>query len=204
MEVGSCINCRKSVRHFQKCLIEENVIYSIISAALQAPSPKNIQPWKFKIVREEKEKQNLSKILYTNLVQEKQECEKRGVIRRDIIQALDTVPILEQADTLVFTFLDRNLMQEYEDGVKWSLKCTEKECTYILSLGAAIENMLLKATSLEVGSLWIADIFYAYNDIVNYLDIDYDMLGVVALGYPEEIERSIPYKKKKRIEDVVL
>lgn len=204
MEIGNCINSRKSIRNFRKCHIEEDDVYSVIHAALQAPSPKNLQPWKFKIVREEKEKKNLAEILYTNLVQEKQKCEKNGVIRPDIIQALDTVVILEQADVLIFTFLDKSSMKEYEDGVEWSLKCTERECTYILSLGASIENMLLKATSLEIGSLWMADIFYAYNDILNYLGVNYDMLGVIALGYPEEIENNIPLRKKKCIKDVLL
>jgi nitroreductase len=40
--------------------------------------------------------------------------------------------------------------------------------TEIQSVAAAIQNFLLKAYSLNLGSLWIGDIFYAYNETIAY------------------------------------
>ena len=39
------------------------------------------------------------------------------------------------------------------------------DCTNIQAIGAAIQNMILKATELGIGSLWICDIFACYQKI---------------------------------------
>ena len=38
-----------------------------------------------------------------------------------------------------------------------------------LSIGASIQNMLLKATQLGLGTLWIANTCFAYNDMVEVI-----------------------------------
>ena len=56
----------------------------------------------------------------------------------------------------------------------------------IQSVGAAIQNILLEATSLGIGSLWICDIYFAYDKLSKYHKEYGELLAAVALGYPDE------------------
>ena len=53
------------------------------------------------------------------------------------------------------------------------------------SIGACIENMLLAATGIGLGSLWIRDIFYAYEELMQYFGKDETLVAAVSLD-PDE------------------
>lgn len=53
---------RRSVRLYNSRPIEMEKIYKIIEAAVWAPSPKNSQPWKFKIITDQNTIQEISKL----------------------------------------------------------------------------------------------------------------------------------------------
>lgn len=55
----------------------------------------------------------------------------------------------------------------------------------VQSVGAAIQNMLLAALELGVGSLWICDVFEAYNELCQWLDEPGQMVAAVSLGYAD-------------------
>ncbi|HEX2954467.1 MAG TPA: nitroreductase family protein, partial [Bacillota bacterium] len=56
----------------------------------------------------------------------------------------------------------------------------------VQSVGAAIQNMLLAATGLGVGSLWIADVYVAYDELCQWMGKTCQMVAAVSLGYPDE------------------
>lgn len=68
------------------------------------------------------------------------------------------------------------------------------EIVNTLSIGAAVENMLLRAQELGIGTLWIANTFFAYRELVYYLETEYQLLGAVAAGYGEETPGPRPRK----------
>lgn len=63
-----------------------------------------------------------------------------------------------------------------------------------LSIGAAIENMLLRATELGLGTLWVANTCFAYEELTTYLNTDNQLIGAVALGYTAENPMQRPRK----------
>ena len=69
-----------------------------------------------------------------------------------------------------------------------------------LSIGAAVENMILTASGYGLGTLWIANTCFAYNELVDFIGTDSQMTGIVAVGYPDEVPDKRP---RKRLEDVV-
>lgn len=69
-----------------------------------------------------------------------------------------------------------------------------------LSIGASIENMLLQATEMVLGTLWIANTCYAYKELTEYLGITQQLVGAIALGYADETPRQRP---RKQMEDIV-
>ena len=62
------------------------------------------------------------------------------------------------------------------------------------SIGAAIQNMLLKAEDLSVGSLWIANTFFAYPELTAFLETEHQLVAAVALGYADEQPNARPRK----------
>ena len=69
-----------------------------------------------------------------------------------------------------------------------------------LSIGAFIQNMLLKAQELGLGTLWIANTCFAYPELVEYLQTEEQLIGAVALGYPDEEPAARP---RKELEEIV-
>jgi len=62
------------------------------------------------------------------------------------------------------------------------------------SVAAAIQNMLLKAHSLGLGSLWIADIYYAREPLEKHLGKPWKLMAAVTLGWPTSIPQPPPRK----------
>lgn len=60
------------------------------------------------------------------------------------------------------------------------------ETVCVQSVGAAIQNICLAAHALGLGSLWICDVFYAYEELAQWLGQDTQMVAAVSLGYPAE------------------
>jgi len=54
------------------------------------------------------------------------------------------------------------------------------------SVAAAVQNMLLKAHSLRLGSLWIADVYYALDALAKHLGKKWKLIAAVATGWPAE------------------
>lgn len=69
-----------------------------------------------------------------------------------------------------------------------------------LSIGASIENMLLTATEIGLGTLWIANTCYAYKELTEYLETTQQLVGAIALGYADEKPIQRP---RKQLEDIV-
>jgi len=53
------------------------------------------------------------------------------------------------------------------------------------SVAAAIQNMLIRAYDLGLGSLWIGDVYYAYDAIRGYFGKEWKLSGAVSLGYAD-------------------
>jgi nitroreductase len=67
------------------------------------------------------------------------------------------------------------------------------------SVGAAIENMALEATALGIGSFWICDIYFAYDEIAAWLGTDKQIVAALSLGYTDKTPSPRP---RHRLGDV--
>ena len=64
-----------------------------------------------------------------------------------------------------------------------------------LSIGASVQNILLTATELGYGTLWIANTCFAYDELVNFIDIKGQLVGAISLGVPNEVPNQRPRKE---------
>ncbi len=107
-----------------------------------------------------------------------------------------TVQIMEQAPVVVF------IVNPLGKGILEELAPEERiyEICNIQSVSASIQNMLLAATEKGIGSLWICDIYFAYEELCEWLNAEGELLAAAAFGYPEEAPKARP---RKRLDEVV-
>jgi nitroreductase len=188
MESLSAIEARRSVRKFKDEPIPRDKLDAILKAASLAPSGKNRQPWRFIVVGDDKRPEMIARM--------REGIEASKAQGRPMGSAERTCKVMESAPATVFVFnpdgrqpwLPHDVLQMFEDVVD------------IQSVGAAIQNMLLAAQDLGLGSLWICDVFSAYEELQTWLGESGEMIAAVSFGYAAESPDARP---RKPIGDIV-
>ena len=182
MNTLDAIAARRSIRKFKPDPIPEEVLTAILTAAQQAPSGKNRQPWRFVVVKED-QRPEMIRIMRQAIARTK----KRG---DDPGSSEWTTNVMEQAPVTVFVY--------NPDGLNpWLAHSIDQNYTELVdtqSIGAAIQNMLLAALDLGLGSLWICDVLYATEELTEWLGAKGELIAAVSFGYPAEAPAARPRK----------
>ena len=189
------IENRRSIRKYKRHEISKEIIEDIIYSATLAPSAKNRQPWKF-IVYQGEEKSKLVDVMHQGIKLEKITHKLMPEWAFAIPDAENTVRVMEEAPCLI-AVLNTNQKTPF-DSIE-----DEKRIVEIcdsLSIGAAIENMILTATSYGLGTLWIANTCFAYNELIDFIETDSQLTGIVAIGFANETQAKRP---RKPVADIV-
>jgi nitroreductase len=182
MNTLEAISRRRSIRKFRSTLISDKKLNIILKAATQAPSGKNKQPWKFVLLK------GLKRI---EMIRIMRSCiEKSKAQGNDIGSSENTTRVMEQAPITIFILNPegRPPWKKHSAGQMFD------DVVDIQSIGAAIQNMLLAAEEIGIGSLWICDIFYAYEDLMRWLGETGELIAAVSLGYRGEHPDARPRK----------
>ena len=182
MELKEVINKRRSIRKFKKDDIKKEVIEDILNCGRLAPSAKNRQPWHFVVLKNEM-KDKVADLMMEYYLNTDTKVERKRL--RAVSSVKATSEVIKQAPILVLIF------KEKEDN--WLVGDN-------LSIGACVENMCLRATELEIGSLWIRDIVYVSYEVAKILGKgDLELNCAVSLGIPDESPNQRPRKPLKDI-----
>ena len=182
MNTLDAIAARRSIRKFEDTPVPEEALRAILNAAIQAPSGKNKQPWRFIVVKGD-QRAEMVRIMREGIAGNK----ARG---RDIGSSEWSARVIEQAPVTVFVFNPEGIVPWKEhsfEEVIWDV-------VDIQSVGAAIQNMLLAAQDLGLGSLWICDVFFAYKELCQWLGEEGEMIAAVSFGFPAEAPAARPRK----------
>lgn len=178
--VKSCkeiIEARKSVRKFENTEIDDNLILEILDSARLAPSAKNRQPWKYYILNDQ-EKTKVIDLFQCEL--KKDNSEETG---------LATSRIMTEANKIVLVFMDTYFLTENNLS----------PMPYYLSMGASIENALLRATELGIGSLWICDILAIEKQLTEMFYPNGKLISALCFGYAKQENFRAKKKELKQI-----
>ena len=191
--MSEAIYTRRSIRNYTDETISQNIIEQIIDAGRVAPSAKNRQPWKYLVYRGE-EKDKLLGIMKKGIDQE--EINPRLPLSgHGLPDARNTLRIMETAPVVILV-LNTNGKSPF---VQLDVDNRFTEMNDLLSIGASIENMLLKAEKLDIGTLWIGNTCFAYQELAAYIGTTDELVGAVALGYKAEYPSMRPRKKMEDI-----
>jgi nitroreductase len=191
VNVQEAIAQRRSIRKFKDEPVPDEIIEQILHAATLAPSGKNRQPWHFYVVKEDK-RAEMVRVMREGMARLK----GLGV---PLGSAEWTAKVMEQAPITVFIYNENAEFAEVPKDIGDFLG----HLVDVQSIGAAIQNMLLAALELDLGSLWICDVFYAYEELCAWLGTEQQMIAAVSFGYPDEEPGARPRKPVSEVTEWV-
>lgn len=168
MEFLEVLKKRRSIRKYINQEISKENIEKIIYAGTLSPSAHFREPWEVIVLKEKKKE-------IVHLI------EKYADKLPNDQSILKTFYSIDNCDTLLLIYCNNFEQFQYN----------------LLSIGAMIENMLLQATELGIGSLWIGNVCPVELQINSYLGIDSNtkkLVSAVALGYSNQEVKNLTRK----------
>ena len=171
MDVYEAISERRSIRRFKDEPLADEVVEKILQAGTLAPSGKNRQPWRFYVVSGDPKKAEMVGIL-------------RAAVQRMAAEGNNmrwpehSVDIMEHAPVTVFVCNPEGQRPWFAHGSDQAMM----QVVDTQSVGAAIQNMLLAAQAEGVGSLWICDVFIAYDELCDWLGEKGELIAAISFG----------------------
>lgn len=174
------IHDRRSIRQFQERDIPRETVEKIIQAGMLAPSAKNRQPWRF-VIAQGASKRSMLASMARGLKRE--QVSPLLPARAAMLQgAVRTLRVMEQAPVVIFILERHGTTLHASPDVETRVY---ERCD-MQSIGACLENIALTATTLGLSSLWIGDIYFAYDELRSWLRRDEELAAALALGYADE------------------
>lgn len=189
------ISNRRSIRKYIDRLVSRDDIEQLIMAGSAAPSAKNRQPWKYIAFVSDKRNELLD-VMEKGLRKEQNEHLLLPDSAYGLPDAFNTLKVMRTAPVII-VIINTNGVSPFK-----MINSDERvaEICDTLSIGASVENILLKATELGLGALWIANTCFAYNELVEWIGNEGQLVGAVALGYADEAP---PPRPRKQIKDIL-
>ena len=131
LSLDEAIRARHSVRNFSDKRVDDTSLRLILDAGRLAPSAKNRQPWRF-LIASSVQKEAVASMMESST----------NTGRAQIGTVYTSAKIVRRAPVLIIVFLQGDAFSHTSD---------------LISLGACLENMSLKATDLGLGSLIVCD-----------------------------------------------
>ena len=188
------IEDRRSVRKYTDRKISEEELRIILESGRLAPSGENAQPWRFIVVRDQKSKEffsyigkNASGRRFTGEFLSKQmqtrfaglEDEEKRIAAFKRLTSGNVSAFVSEADLILIVLGKKDVWDAPFDT------------------SAAIENMLLTITSMELGACWLVAPCIDIRDemkIKEYFAVpeEFKVFAVVSVGEPARIARPRP------------
>jgi nitroreductase len=181
MDVDEAIRGRRSVRKYSDKPVPLQIVRKVLEAGTWAPSAHNGQQWRFTVLT------GSSKGDLTILFRNQLEKLSKKIGMAAMGSSFNSCRIMEEAPVLIVVW-DSNENKELQESS-------------FQSVAAAVQNMLLKAYSMGLGSLWIADTYYAKEALTKHLNKRWKLVAAVTLGWPAETPQPKPRKSVDEVSE---
>jgi coenzyme F420-0:L-glutamate ligase/coenzyme F420-1:gamma-L-glutamate ligase len=175
------IEARRSIRAFRPEPVDRTALDAIVEAACLAPAPHHSRPWRFVVIDTDAGKTALAHGMGERW---------RADLAGDGVSAERVDELVESSHTkitgapaLVLGCLTWNGLDRYPDETRqraeWGMA--------LLSLGAAVENLMLSAAAAGLASCWVAAPIFCPEAARDALDLPTEWLphALVLVGHPE-------------------
>ena len=156
------------------------MIDAILDAATHAPSAHNRQPWRFAVVTSPEAKVQLASAMGERLRADRlTDGDSPDVVEADVSRSRARITA---APVVVLACLTMSDMDRYPDVRRGDVE----RIMAIQSVAAAIQNFLLAAHALGLGTSWMCAPLFASGEARAALDLpdDWEPQALITMGYP--------------------
>ncbi|MBS4537618.1 nitroreductase family protein [Clostridium sp. D2Q-11] len=199
---------RKSVRKFTDEVISNEAIKTLIQAATQAPSGKNLQNWHFIVI---KDKQKINQI--AKIVEKKNDALASYLDNEDekkkLTKFLKYHTIFKNAPVLILVYAGSYIPAGYKalqakGASREEIDNLLKPSPGVQNIAAAMENLQLASAQMGYGTCWMTGPLYAKEEITEYIGFEKDgyfLAAMTPIGVP--VDEDIKSPPRKPVEDVL-
>lgn len=174
MDIFEAIHERRSVRKYKEKNVEEEKIEKVLNAARWAPSWANTQCWRFVVVKDKKIRNELASALSKN---------------NPATDSVKTAPVVIVG-----------CAEKEVSGYKKGEPVTEKGDWFMFDCGLAMQNLMLGAKALGLGTVQVG--YFNSEKVKEILSLPNGIIPVAMtpLGYPEKEPKAPP---RKNLDEIV-
>lgn len=170
------LSLRRTVRTFSDQPVDRATVLRAVAAALTAPAPHHTTPWRFVLV--EQQHQELVDAMATRWAAD---LRADGFTPEQVSGRLRRGELLRKAGYLVVPCLVRDGAHDYPDA----RRAAAEERMFVMSGGAAVENLLVQLAVEGLGSAWVSSALFCPDVVQSVLSLEdaWEPLGVIAIGH---------------------
>ncbi|MDP2953072.1 MAG: nitroreductase family protein [Chloroflexota bacterium] len=183
MEVMEAVKGRRTIRRYKTQPVSNEALQTVLEAARWAPSWANTQCWSFVVVRDAQKKAQIAGYLQSSTPGR----ENRAV------QALKDAPVL------IVACAERFLSGFQRAGEHKGFPATDKGDWFMFDLALAMENLVLAAYSLGLGTAHVGNFDAVAVAKLLKLPQNTAVVELMPLGYPDESPEPRPRKELKEM-----
>ncbi len=168
MSLFEAIHSQRSVRHFSTKPVHEELVETILEAAIRAPSAGNRQPWHFIVIRDREAKRRLGQWYLDSW--------------RHMVAAIGNASSESYRS-------GGDLARQMEDIPVLILACVNQGASTMgSSIYPAVQNLMLAARGLGLGTVLTTNHMRFEQEVKAFLGIpeDVDTAALIPIGYPAE------------------
>ncbi|HWG28408.1 coenzyme F420-0:L-glutamate ligase [Actinospica sp.] len=193
---SEAVFARRTIRSFTPDPVDPQAVERAIAAAITAPAPHHTTPWSFVEVRTPEVQ---SRLLDEMLADWIKDLRGDGFSDLAVDKRTKRGDVLRGAPVLLVPCLTMEGSHTYPDARR---NAGEREM-FLVSTGAAIENLLVALAVEGLGAAWISSSIFCRPTVRRVLELPdhWDPMGCVAVGHPAA---PAPDRQPRKVESFLL
>ncbi len=185
MDILRLIKKRRTIRKYKNKPISKKDIDKIIEAGRWGPSllAPGFQPWIFVIIQDEALIKKISELMF-------EKAKKMDILGNRILRI--SAQTIVNARVVIAVYNSSSLAKFAEKIKKMFIRFAK--AAELAAISAAIQNMMLTAESLGIGSNWLDTPLFCEKKINRLLNTNDSLVAILTFGYPAEKGRRSPRK----------
>ena len=176
------LKSRRSIRRYLTDTVQDDVLHKLLEAAIWAPSAHNKQPWRFAVLQDACQKENLANAMGNKLRFDRtNDGDDTEIIERDVSKSRK---LIEGSPIVIVVCLSMSDMDVYID----EHRSNAEFLMAVQSTAMAVQNLLLAAHAIGLGACWRCAPLFCAETVIDTLKLpqNWHPQALVTLGYPDE------------------